>query len=43
MVLIFMFFLIKEDFRSIKHNRHKKEIEKRKKAKELLNESKSKS
>lgn len=41
MAFVFMFFLIKEDVRAIKHRKHQKEIEKRKKTKQLLNESKS--
>ena len=38
---IFMFFLMKDNRRSAKHRKHQMDIERKKKAKKLLNEGKN--
>lgn len=37
--IIFMTFILSEDLRSIKHNKHRKEIEKKKKQKAMNNKN----
>ena len=37
--IIFMFFIIKEDMRAIKHRKHQLEIEKKKRKKQKLKDS----
>jgi uncharacterized membrane protein len=41
MAFVFMFILMKDNKRAIRHRKHQMDIEKRKKEKKLLNESKS--